>query len=71
MMQPDIQAVNVRLGVDMLDSGEPVPITNWFIGDGGDCPCAPHEADQCVAGPCPVTGKWYRIDLTQFTGLPN
>lgn len=70
-MQPDVQAVSVHLRMAMLNTGDQVPITNWFIGDGDDCPCEPEEADQAVAGPCPVTSKWYRIDLTQFTGSPS
>jgi hypothetical protein len=66
-MRPDVQAVNRFDAVALLTTGDLVPITNWFLGDGDGWPCGPDEADQAVAGPCPVTGKWYRIYLDGFT----
>lgn len=66
----DVEAVNRSLALAVTNSGETVPITNWFIGDGGDCPCDPDEADQCVAGPL-KSGGWLRIDLTNFTDSPS
>jgi hypothetical protein len=64
--EPDIQAVSRGLALAVTADGQSIPITNWFIGDGDDCPCEPDEADQAVAGPNSA-GKWYRIDLSMFT----
>lgn len=62
----DVEAVNRHLGLVLTDTGEVLPITNWFVGDGDDCECLPAEADQCVAGPA-SDGSWFRIYLDSFT----
>lgn len=66
----DVDAVNRHLGLAVTNTGEVIPITNWFIGDGDDCPCAPSQADQCVAGPL-ADGGWLRIDLSGFDASAN
>jgi len=61
----NIEAINRSTRLALLDTGETIPITDWFEMDGYNCD--PSEAVVCVAGPC-SNGKWYSIDLRQYEG---
>ena len=59
----DIAAINRAKRIAVLESGETIPITNFFEAGGDECD--PSDAVTCVAGPC-SNGKWYSIDLKQY-----
>lgn len=66
MIELEVDILHRGRALAILSDGQEVPITNWFDA-GGDETEDGNAAASCVCGP-DFDGRWYAVDLSQFTG---
>ena len=60
---PQIESLNISLGVAILSDGQSVPITNAFDSDGDECDLLSDDVVVLVAG-SDRTG-WYVVPMSE------